>query len=537
MKNWFSNRFGKKEALVKIDSWRTQHSIFQFLSSHIGPDGKLTKEASDLPGENRDDGKLKFAAGLADTLFGENKSEESKKQIGELCIHLKQVSLDGDPASQEAFYRLITGPESVIGIIDDFLHAVGNESLLIESHLFSFAYELATKTAHKNAVKIGVALLGVCQNNSVLEDLKLLGRHDEFTIFTTLGIINLSDDPVAELWDLARKVDGWGRIQIVDRLVHMKLPEDLRDWLLSEGYKNNIMYEYLAYSCAIEGGLHEKLEAPVISRGLFKSAGEIISALLAGGPREDINGYEYAASAIENYARHALVHAEQSDDFVKLHQLKDFLVEIQNDIGDHAENGWTEDNISNTIIDIMKVLTGKDWKAVVMEDLKSGDETVYWNSKRAAEILGIDVWDAVWERLQKNPTDHTAWYDVAQNASPAHAEEVVRFALVHLPLQEITTGPKDMMGWGANYSLSSALDNILGFLENYPKKGELLVVSALKSSITRNRNMAIRVLDKWGRGNWSEEIAREINYLKDVEPNIDTKEDIEKLLKGEALKK
>ena len=48
--------------------------------------------------------------------------------------------------------------------------------------------------------------------------------------------------------------------------------------------------------------------------------------------------------------------------------------------------------------------------------------------------------------------------------------------------------------------------------------------------------MAIKVLDKWKRENWSAEIEKEIQYLKNIEPNTDTKENIERLLNGKELK-
>jgi len=73
-------------------------------------------------------------------------------------------------------------------------------------------------------------------------------------------------------------------------------------------------------------------------------------------------------------------------------------------------------------------------------------------------------------------------------------------------------------------------------LENYPTKGEKIILTSLKNPVTRNRNMAIKVLDKWKQENWSSEIEKEIRHLLEVEPNNDTKENIERLLNGQELK-
>ena len=61
-------------------------------------------------------------------------------------------------------------------------------------------------------------------------------------------------------------------------------------------------------------------------------------------------------------------------------------------------------------------------------------------------------------------------------------------------------------------------------------------MTALKSPITRNRNVAIKILDKWKQENWSSEIEEEIKHLREIEPNKDTKENIKRLLNGEELK-
>ena len=47
--------------------------------------------------------------------------------------------------------------------------------------------------------------------------------------------------------------------------------------------------------------------------------------------------------------------------------------------------------------------------------------------------------------------------------------------------------------------------------------------------------MAIRVLDHWKRENWSEEILEQLNELQKIEPNSNTKANINRLLRGELL--
>lgn len=49
------------------------------------------------------------------------------------------------------------------------------------------------------------------------------------------------------------------------------------------------------------------------------------------------------------------------------------------------------------------------------------------------------------------------------------------------------------------------------FLVDYFGKGEVLIFVGLDSFMIRNRNIVIRVLDKWKVGNWLVEIMEKIN--------------------------
>lgn len=536
IKKWLQDIFNKKES-IEIKEWRTDNSVLKLLSSNLDDKGILTKNAQDLPDEKMGDEKIRFAAGLMDAMFGANDSDDSKKRITELSKHLKKIATKGNKISEQEFYQLITENEGVIGIIDEFLQAIVNESLPIQPYLFNFAKDLATRTDKRNAVKFGIAILGLCQNKSILNELKILGLHDEFTVYSTIAIANLSDNAENDLWELAQKVNGWGKIQLVDRLASPELKDQIKDWLILDGYKNSIMYEYLAYTCATNGELHKKLENEQIEYKLFKSASDIIEALIVEhSPAEDITTYPFASQVIQDFIRHAKKHATDISDFNALHKIKGFLTELQNDIGEQKKNGWNQDIISNCLIEIVEILNSRDWKVVAYEGLKSKDNITYWNAKQASEKLGIDLWETVWTRLEENPLNSSSWHDVTHYSKPEHSDKIIDFALKHLPFDELATGAKDSAGFGDNYNKHVSLELATKFLENHPKKGERVILTALRSPVTCNRNMAIRVLDKWKQENWPSEIDKEIRHLREFEPNSDTKENIERLLNGQELK-
>ena len=532
MINWLKKIFDRKQPI----QWRTEDSIFQYISDHLDENQRLPESSHDLPDQRmdeNDDNKIRFAPGFMDTLFGAQDSDDSKIRINQLSKLIDRIAKYGDDVCQLEFYENIVSNNSAIDIIDAFLEEMVKRSLPIEPHLYNFAKDLTFKTTHRNSVKFGIAILGLCQKPSVIEDIKTIGLHDEFTVFSTVAILNLSNNPANDLWQLAKKVDGWGKIQLVDRLVKMELTEQQREWLVLEGYKNSIMYEYLAYACAVYGQLHIRLSETQIVDKLFTAAGEIIESLIMGGPAEDMRDYEHAAVTVEQYINHAQTHAEKIAHFIVLTRIHDFLTEI--DLEAHQKNGWTEEIVTRCLADITPMLNNPIWEQRTHEALQSEDHLVYWNGKQAAAKLNIDIWQIVWQRLMANPLDFGCWFDVIRLAKPEHAEQIIGFGIKELPLNELATGPKDSLGLGTKFTQYQCLDSLTTFLEDHPKKGEKVIIAALNCPVTRNRNVAIKVLDKWTRENWSESIKNQLEKLKEIEPNEDSKANVRRLLNGEEL--
>lgn len=521
------------EDLKEIPEWETDNSILVYLKRNIKEDGSLNQSAEKLPDEKKVDAEIKFMPGLLDATFGADVSDKSNTRIKQLVRLINKIAKNGDSQSKSDFYREITENDNVIEIIDEFLNKLIQNSLPVEPYLFDYANKLATKTNNRNAVKFGIAILGLCENKKPINDIKILGLHDEFSVFSTVALSNLSDNLVNDLWELAKRVQGWGKIQIVDRLSEMELNDEIKDWLVLEGYKNNIMYEYLALTCAKNGMLNEKLSSESIDDNLYSSASDIIISLMDEGPAVGMSCYDDSCETIKNFIRHSKTRNLNISTYLALHRIKDYLEESPEE--NETLKKWNQNDVSNCLIDIIELLHSKDLTTEVQTALKSSDDLEYWNGKQAAQKLGIDLWDTFWERLKQNPLDGSAWYDVTANAKESNVDEIIDFAIKNLPLEFLGSGPKDSTGIGDDFHKHYSLENVITFLGNYPKRGEKLILVGLDSPATRNRNMAIRVLVKWKMENWSKELTKKLKRLKEMEPNADTKKKIERLLNGEEL--
>jgi hypothetical protein len=369
---------------------------------------------------------------------------------------------------------------------------------------------LATTASDRGAVKVGLAVLGVTGLDRDVEVVRALGAHDEFTLYAAVALSNGLEDPESELWALATAVDGWGRIHCVERLRATTDPS-IRAWILRTGFRNSVMYEYLAYIAATTGGLLEALRSETPDRDLLTAAGEILEALIAGGPAEDITDYDDAADATEAFLAHMDRRAETLGDFQAVASIGSFL---DRDEGwdQLSTHGWSTSRREAFERLCDNILGREEWIGRIHLALESDNPAEYWRAEQAAGRRGIDIFATQVQRIRRDPLG-SDWFAAWQGASPERAEQLVHLAAELLPLSAIAAGPQDNIGLGPEWRAHRALDWSLQALRNYPGIGGELVPIGLQSPVTRNRNMALNILNEWPRDEWptgAHELARRL---------------------------
>ncbi len=524
---------------IKDDSlpWYNLPSVFEYIKANLDSDGNLSKEGNKLPDEERryENEKVRWiAGGLDGTLSYHAQSGNSAKDTKKVVELVKAISQKNSLSKKVELYNLLL-KDNLMEFIDPSLEKIAALNLSIKPYLTEYARWLAFKGADRGPVKFGIALLGFIGDKSAIDKLITIGKHEEFTLFSVVALTNIYEDPEMELWELARHVEGWGKIHIVQRLGKTQNSK-IKKWLIREGYKNGIMYEYLAYTCAVGGDLRGELRAEVVDDELLNAAGEIIEALINGGPAEDLDLYEDGAEVVMLYVQHMEKKANQTlADFLVLQSIKRYMEDENADWKERETIGWTEDLKVNLLIDIHKMINDIKWGQMIKTKIDTRDPREMWQVDQAAEFLGIDMWDIHLNRLTESPTQSEHWYKIMQSANNDNIDKIITLALEQLPLDEIATGPADELGLGGEFELHSCLDYLLQRLGAFPNKGFPLIKAALRSPVTRNRNFAIKALSAWGASNWPEGTKSLLVSAEKVEPNESTKTDLRNLLNGKDI--
>ena len=530
---FFKNKSWSVSALEA--PWGSRKSIYWHIANHIEEDTLgLTSGGEVLPDEEliRGDNSFSWAAGAIDGVLGAPaEGTPGEKRVTELFDAVVKLTEESSDRNLKRLYNLLTS-EHVVGIVDRFLERIVSERPNQQDRLQTVARWLAMESPDREAVKFAISILGLFRDENDLDLLMTLGRHEEFTLFVAVAIQNSDVDVEDKLWKLAQHVQGWGRISIVERLA-TTTDDYIKDWLLREGYRNEIMNEYTALICARTGELNRKLKAGKLDQELINSAGEVLTAILAGaGPGEGYESYPEGAETVECYLKALAARENRVEALVFADRVERFLNDEASfePLADDLRRDWRSRRDS-MISAIAEIKNQAGWAEKVRRNLESADRVEFWVATEAAKLINIDPWPHFFERI-KNGEDY--WWNALQTDEPARIDALIAHAEATIPLNAIATGPSNSVGLGAEFSEHMKLDWVLQELQRFPGKGVRLIQAGLKSPTVRNRNMATRAVAEIPVQDRSVEIKLWLAEACAIEPVEETKRLMESTIRGES---
>ena len=171
---------------------------------------------------------------------------------------------------------------------------------LAPDRLGQFAMTLLLKSCDIESVKFALTLLEVLDrepDEELKEILLTLAACEELTLFC-LFVLGGYEEANRMYFDLAKKLKGWGRIHAVSMLKPEN--QEMRDWLLQEGWQNEIMPEYSAITIIKRTKLADLLQSPE-GATWTEIAGRLIGCSLQDEPVAGLSRYKRTGELLQAY--------------------------------------------------------------------------------------------------------------------------------------------------------------------------------------------------------------------------------------------
>ena len=308
----------------------SKSSLFEYVSSAL-VNGELPGDFS-LPDNAEGEAAIKWADGALDgvTLYHTSMPEVSEDDHILMTDAIRAAAKRDFSLADDLFKMLARHLRAIVVLEDLQDYIAENHSKLDPNNLFDYGMHLLFESEDKEGVKFGLSLLELFKTDKMSKlktAVRTIGLSDEFTLFA-IFVMHHWTDGNNEIWELAKKTHGWGRIHAIDHLDPDT--EEIRHWLLTDGVHNDVMPAYSALTCWEKSGAEEVLRNNPSYEEL-RGIGDIIEGLLDEGPVTGISGIEDPDECISLYLDAARSVELTLDDYVVIYGIRTYYRELISD--------------------------------------------------------------------------------------------------------------------------------------------------------------------------------------------------------------
>lgn len=295
-------------------------SLFELIKENLDHDE--LKSGFSLPREQQE-GSPGFVDGAMDgiLLYHSKPYEAREEELAMLGKALAAASAgDGDTAD-ELFDR-IGQKVRALQLVDGFqLYIQQHADELNIAELYPCIFDIVCRSSHRESIKFCLEIMELLdtEHDFIKNVVRMMGLSDEFTLYA-VWIMRNWENGNEEIFELAKRVHGWGRIHAVEQLVPDT--EEIREWLLTEGVKNEILPAYSALTCWEKSAAQQRL-AGELSEAEYRGILTLCAALMDEGPISGISNLENPDALVAGIVKRADEYALTLEDYEKVHE---FLV-------------------------------------------------------------------------------------------------------------------------------------------------------------------------------------------------------------------
>lgn len=485
-------------------------TIYQHVVAHLPREGPGLSEGGDVlpddPQPADQEGVVRLAPGLADHILDPG-SELAGEQAAAAVVRDFVGMTHGRAPSEtyERFYRRLVDIEE-LGFLEPFVRRVFG-SPVKKRDVRRIALRLVTESTDRLPVKTGIALLGICARREDQRLLLTMARHAEFTGYAGMAIANAFGEQESVLWELAKVVVGWGRVDLVYQLASTRDPR-IKAWILRQANEDFTVLSSACLVLAEAGELRNELERDELDDDVCLAAGAILQQLIEARIFDDgqaIDDYGDGPEAIRLYLSHLSRRPERLEYLQPLMTVLEYLEsgcsvaryfpefreEMAARVADRPMVGWSDQERARATTHARWVLLQPGWRRTISEGLESDDDHTFYLAERAADRLGDDVFPVLLARLQRDPyTSEITWEDAGRAADQEGFDRLLELARARLSEHRPYDGPFFPV-W---------LRPILDGFERFPGKAWWpLIREGLSSPVMMERRFGINGLRYLGR--------------------------------------
>lgn len=301
-------------------------SIYELIKTSIQINGELPEDFKLPP---KDPNGIPWADGAMDGVYIYHtvRKEEDIEALKSIVFQISEEKFEEAQTNLDKLdFSMVSRRYSLLNWI------VQEEEKINLNNLYKFATLQLTASKNIELIKFCLSILTIVNietDKDTIEKVKILALSDEFTLYCLdilvccLDILVQLEDSNEEIFEIAKKVKGWGRIYSIEYL--QATNNKIKEWMLEEGCHNYVLPAYTAYTCAEKINLIEILNQDKISNKKFNDISYLMNALLNESAITGISALEDRELLIERYLEKAKTLSSTEEDYEVVRLIKEYV--------------------------------------------------------------------------------------------------------------------------------------------------------------------------------------------------------------------
>ena len=315
-----NNNLNKKLVEKEINKLETKDlSIYELIKNSIQNNGELPEDFKLPP---KDPNGVPWADGAMDGVYIYHTvgNEEDIEPLKNIVFQISEGKFE------EAETNLDKLDFSMVSRTNSLLSWIIQEQKQINlNNLYEFASSRLVTTKNIEVIKFCLSVLAIMNvetDAETIEKVKILALSDEFTLYC-LNIFVKLENSNKEIFEIAKKVKGWGRVHSIGYLEATN--DEIKEWILEEGCHNDVLPAYTAYTCAKKINLIDILNEEQISSKKFNDISYLMNALLDETAITGMSALEDRELLIERYLEKAKTLSSTEEDYEVVRLIKKYV--------------------------------------------------------------------------------------------------------------------------------------------------------------------------------------------------------------------
>ena len=315
-----NNNLNKKLVEKEINKLETKDlSIYELIKNSIQANGELPENFILPP---KDPNGIPWADGAMDGVYIYHTvgNEEDIEPLKNIVFQISEGKFE------EAETNLDKLDFSMVSRTNSLLSWIIQEQKQINlNNLYEFASSRLVTTKNIEVIKFCLSVLAIMNvetDAETIEKVKILALSDEFTLYCLNIFVKLANSN-EEIFEIAKKVKGWGRVHSIGYLEVTN--DEIKEWILEEGCHNYVLPAYTAYTCAKKINLIDMLNEEQISSKKFNDISYLMNALLDETAITGMSALEDRELLIERYLEKAKTLSSTEEDYEVVRLIKKYV--------------------------------------------------------------------------------------------------------------------------------------------------------------------------------------------------------------------